>query len=69
MVLSARYEETYGITTDGDSLTLRFVTEGPYSTNIGSRTYLMETEDTYQVVDPVLPAHKAWKKQRRKDER
>ncbi|KAI1334908.1 1,4-beta-D-glucan cellobiohydrolase-like protein [Xylariaceae sp. FL0016] len=45
----ADYASTYGATTSGDALTLKFVTEGPYSTNIGSRFFLMENEDTYQM--------------------
>lgn len=32
---------TYGITTSADALTLKFVTHGPFSTNIGSRVYLV----------------------------
>ena len=41
---------TYGITTSSDSLTLKFVTQGPYSTNIGSRVYLLDEDDTnYQM--------------------
>lgn len=32
---------TYGITTNADALTLKFVTHGPFSTNIGSRVYLV----------------------------
>jgi len=43
------YTETYGITAQGDSLDLHFVTKGPYSTNVGSRTYLMDTEDKYMM--------------------
>jgi len=35
------YPGTYGITASGNALTLKFVTKGPYSTNIGSRTYLL----------------------------
>merc|ERR1712002_78837 len=35
------WTNTYGVTTDGTGLTLQFVTQGPYSTNIGSRTYLV----------------------------
>lgn len=31
------YAGTYGITTSGNSLNLKFVTRGPYSTNVGSR--------------------------------
>ena len=37
---------TYGITTSGNSLSLKFVTQGPYSTNIGSRVYLLSEDDT-----------------------
>merc|ERR1719228_2039510 len=35
------WTNTYGVTTDGTGLTLQFVTQGPYSTNLGSRTYLV----------------------------
>jgi cellulose 1,4-beta-cellobiosidase len=45
----ADYSGTYGITTSGNALTLKFVTKGPYSTNIGSRVYLMDTASTYQM--------------------
>lgn len=49
----ADYSGTYGITTTGNSLTLKFVTVGPYSTNIGSRVYLMDTTDTkYELFKP-----------------
>jgi cellulose 1,4-beta-cellobiosidase len=44
----AEYSATYGITTSGNSLNLKFVTKGQHSTNIGSRTYLMQDENTYQ---------------------
>ncbi|KAF7898267.1 hypothetical protein EAF00_004713 [Botryotinia globosa] len=40
----ADYEKTYGITTSGDSLKLSFVT----GSNVGSRTYLMDSETTYK---------------------
>jgi len=40
------YSGTYGITTSGNALTMKFVTNGPYSTNIGSRVYLMATSDS-----------------------
>lgn len=36
----ADYPGTYGITGSGESVKLNFVTKGPYSTNVGSRTYL-----------------------------
>ncbi|KAI8981389.1 cellobiohydrolaseI [Trametes punicea] len=42
----ADYTGTYGITTSGNELTLKFVTQGPYSKNIGSRVYLMAQDDT-----------------------
>ncbi|KAH9897786.1 cellobiohydrolaseI [Cubamyces lactineus] len=46
----ADYAGTYGITTSGNQLSLKFVTHGPYSTNIGSRVYLMDTSDQkYQI--------------------
>ncbi|KAF8903775.1 cellobiohydrolaseI [Mucidula mucida] len=45
----ADYTGTYGITASGNALTLQFVTEGSYSTNIGSRVYLMEDESSYQM--------------------
>lgn len=36
----ADYSGTYGASTSGNALTLKFVTNGPYSKNIGSRFYL-----------------------------
>lgn len=44
-ILQADYEGTYGISTSGDALTLKFVT----GSNIGSRTYLMADENTYEM--------------------
>ncbi|KAJ5682011.1 1-4-beta-D-glucan cellobiohydrolase A [Penicillium maclennaniae] len=41
----ADYEGTYGVTTDSDALKLTFVT----GSNVGSRLYLMEDENTYQM--------------------
>ncbi|KAJ5610748.1 hypothetical protein N7510_007467 [Penicillium lagena] len=41
----ADYSGTYGVTTDGSSLTLGFVT----GSNVGSRLYLMEDDSTYQI--------------------
>tara|TARA_R110002003_G_scaffold1110_5_gene22393 strand:+ start:8312 stop:8800 length:489 start_codon:yes stop_codon:yes gene_type:complete len=43
------YSGTYGITTSGNALTLKFITKGEYSTNIGSRTYLMKDSSSYEV--------------------
>lgn len=48
----ADYSGTYGITSSGNALTLKFVTNGPYSKNIGSRVYLMDSSDSkYQMFD------------------
>ncbi|KAH7335806.1 cellulase [Rhizoctonia solani] len=41
----ADYSGTYGITTSGNALTLKFVTKGE-NTNVGSRVYLMASDDT-----------------------
>jgi len=43
------YSGTYGVRTEGNELSLQFVTHGPYSTNIGSRLYLLESRDKYQI--------------------
>lgn len=45
----ADYSGTYGVTTSGNALTLKFVTKGTYSTNIGSRMYLMASDTAYQM--------------------
>jgi cellulose 1,4-beta-cellobiosidase len=45
----ADYRGTYGITTSGNSMTMVFVTEGEYSTNIGSRVYMMASETKYMM--------------------
>lgn len=45
----ADYDTTYGASTSGDALELKFLTEHEYGTNIGSRFYLMESEDQYQM--------------------
>ncbi|KAL2259922.1 hypothetical protein VTK26DRAFT_6236 [Humicola hyalothermophila] len=45
----ADYSNTYGASTSGDALTLKFVTEHEYGTNIGSRFYLMNGADSYQM--------------------
>ncbi|EAU80191.2 cellobiohydrolase I-I [Coprinopsis cinerea okayama7 len=44
----ANYQQTYGITTSGDALTIKFLTRSE-QTNIGARVYLMENEDRYQM--------------------
>jgi len=45
----ADYQGTYGVTSSGGALTLGFVTHGPYSTNIGSRLYLLASSSKYQM--------------------
>jgi len=46
----ADWHGTYGVNTDGTTVTLKFVTHGPYSTNIGSRMYLMAPDGSnYQM--------------------
>ncbi|KAH6889082.1 cellulase [Coprinopsis sp. MPI-PUGE-AT-0042] len=42
------YQQTYGITASGNSLTLKFVTKSE-GTNVGSRVYLMEDDNNYQM--------------------
>ncbi|KAI2610532.1 glycoside hydrolase family 7 protein [Hypoxylon sp. NC1633] len=44
----AEYGKTYGASTSGDALTLKFLTKHEYGTNIGSRFYLMNGADKYQ---------------------
>jgi len=44
------YESTYGVRTDGKALNLTFVTDGPYSKNVGSRVYLLDSDkETYKI--------------------
>ncbi|TQN67425.1 Exoglucanase 1 [Colletotrichum shisoi] len=45
----ADYPNTYGITTSGNELNLKFVTTHPYGKNIGSRVYLMKDQNTYEM--------------------
>ena len=45
----ADYQGTYGVYSAGTSLQLKFVTHGPYSTNIGSRLYLMDSDTEYKI--------------------
>ena len=45
----ADYSGTYGITTSGNALTLKFVTNGAYSKNIGSRVYLLSSDTQYNM--------------------
>jgi cellulose 1,4-beta-cellobiosidase len=45
----ADYAATYGITTSGNALTLKFVTNNSNGKNIGSRVYLMASNTQYQM--------------------
>jgi len=47
----ADYSGTYGISTNSrkDGVDLKFVTESKYSTNYGSRLYVMDSDDTYKM--------------------
>jgi cellulose 1,4-beta-cellobiosidase len=45
----ANYKDTYGASTSGNALSLNFITKGEYSTNIGSRFYLMASATKYQM--------------------
>ncbi|KAH8748663.1 cellulose 1,4-beta-cellobiosidase [Diaporthe sp. PMI_573] len=45
----ADYQATYGASTSGDALTLKFVTQHQYGKNVGSRFYLMNGADKYQM--------------------
>ncbi|KEZ46039.1 Cellulose 1,4-beta-cellobiosidase (non-reducing end) [Scedosporium apiospermum] len=47
----ADYGTTYGASTSGDALTLKFLTKHEYGTNIGSRFYLMNGADKFQMFD------------------
>merc|ERR1719440_287756 len=46
---TSEYTSTYGVTASGSDLKLGFVTQGPYSKNVGSRNYLMEDDSTYKM--------------------
>ncbi|CAK4941383.1 unnamed protein product [Aphanomyces euteiches] len=45
----ADYSGTYGISTSGQEVSLKLVTHGPYSTNVGSRLYLLEDDNNYKL--------------------
>jgi len=45
----ADYQGTYGISASGNELTLKFVTHGPFSINIGSRVYLLDSDSKYRM--------------------
>lgn len=43
------WKGTYGISGDEDTLKLGFLTQGSYAKNVGSRTYMMNGPDKYQM--------------------
>jgi len=43
------WEGTYGVKHNGNGLDLGFVTQGPYSVNVGSRSYVMEDDKEYKL--------------------
>ena len=43
------WSDTYGVSHTGTSLQLGFVTQGPYSKNVGSRTFLMADDERYEM--------------------
>lgn len=45
----ADYSSTYGIQASGNSLQLKFVTQGPSGKNVGARVYLMEDDQSYKM--------------------
>ncbi|KAH9184791.1 hypothetical protein AeNC1_013234, partial [Aphanomyces euteiches] len=45
----ADYTGTYGISASGESVSMKLVTKGPYSTNVGSRVYLLEDDNNYKL--------------------
>ncbi|TRY69219.1 hypothetical protein TCAL_13113, partial [Tigriopus californicus] len=45
----ATWSGTYGIQVSGSELSLKFVTNGPFSKNVGSRVYLLESETKYKM--------------------
>ncbi|KAF3914104.1 Exoglucanase [Arthrobotrys entomopaga] len=48
----ADYSGTYGITTSGNAVTLKFVTRSS-TTNVGSRMYLMDDDTNYAIFNPI----------------
>jgi len=43
------WESTYGVKQTGNGVQLDFVTEGPYSKNVGSRSYVMDDSSNYKL--------------------
>ncbi|KAG9008540.1 hypothetical protein FRB90_008814 [Tulasnella sp. 427] len=47
------YSGTNGVTTSGNALTLKFVTQNRYGKNVGSRLFLMKDDNTYEIFKPL----------------
>lgn len=47
------YASTFGVTTSGDSLRLKFVAAASTGTNVGSRVYLMQNATNYHMFNPL----------------
>jgi len=45
----AKYRDTYGIQQVQDGVKMKFVTDHQHGTNVGSRVYVMDTDDKYQL--------------------
>jgi cellulose 1,4-beta-cellobiosidase len=43
------YESTYGVSTSGNALKLNYVTQNQGGKNVGSRTFLMDDDDNYEM--------------------
>jgi cellulose 1,4-beta-cellobiosidase len=43
------WEGTYGVKQNGNGVDVGFVTQGPYSVNVGSRSYMMENDKEYKL--------------------
>lgn len=50
-VEGAKYQATYGASTSGDALTLKFTQQNASGRNVGSRIYLMADETSYEMFD------------------
>ena len=48
-VPTSDWRGTYGVQSYADQLHVGFVTQGQYSKNVGSRMYLLDTEDSYEM--------------------
>jgi cellulose 1,4-beta-cellobiosidase len=48
-VEGAKYADTYGVSTSGNAVTMKFRVDHSYGTNIGSRLYLMNGASKYQM--------------------